>query len=97
MNIEVHIKHFPSYASKWNPIEHRLFCHVARVLNGVFIRSFEEFKKLVARAKTKTGLKVTVSDIDGDYKTGASGKKEDWSGKISFGDILPKWNYSCAP
>jgi hypothetical protein len=44
----------------------------------------------VARAKTKTGLKVTVSDVGGDYKTGASGKKEDWEGKINFGDILPK-------
>jgi hypothetical protein len=97
IGIEVHIKHYPSYASKWNPIEHRVFCHVARVIKGVFIRSFEEFKNLVARAKTKTGLEVTVNEIEGDYKTGAKGLKEDWDGSIIFQEILPQWNYSCLP
>lgn len=97
MGIDIFIKHYPSYASKWNPIEHRVFCHVARVINGVFIRTFEEFKNLVSRAKTKTGLEVTVNDIEGDYKTGSRGTKEDWEGAIKFGDILPKWNYACAP
>lgn len=97
MGIDVHIKHYPSYASKWNPIEHRVFCHVARVIKGVFIRSFDELKKLVARAKTKTGLIVTVNEIDGEYKTGASGKKKDWEGTIQFGSVLPQWNYSCQP
>lgn len=97
MGIDVFIKHYPSYASKWNPIEHRVFCHVARVINGVFIRTFKAFKSLVSRAKTKTGLKVTANDIDGDYQSGARGKKEDWEGSIKFGSILPKWNYACAP
>ena len=97
IGIEVHIKHYPSYASKWNPIEHRVFCHVARVIKGVFIRSFEEFKNLVARAKTKTGLEVTVNEIEGDYKTGEKGLKEDWDGSIIFQEILPQWNYSCLP
>lgn len=97
MGIEVYIKHYPSYASKWNPIEHRVFPHVTRAISGVFIRSYEEFKKLISRAKTKTGLKVTVNDIDGEYKIGARGKKEDWESNIKFGGTLPKWNYSCAP
>ncbi len=97
MEIEVVIKHYPPYASKWNPIEHRVFCHVARVINGVFIRTFDEFNQLVSRSKTKTGLKVTVNDIDGTYQTGERGKKEDWEGAIKFGKILPQWNYSCAP
>ena len=78
-------------------LEHRVFCHVARVIKGVFIRSLEEFKNLVARAKTKTGLQVTVNEIDGAYKTGAKGLKEDWDGSIIFEEILPKWNYSCLP
>ena len=48
-------------------------------------------------SKTKTGLKVTVNNVDGNYETGASGLKEDWDGRITFGEILPQWNYSCAP
>lgn len=97
MGIEVYIKHYPSYASKWNPIEHRVFPHITRAISGVFIRSYEEFKKLVSRAKTKTGLKITVNDIDGEYEAGARGKKEDWEGSVKFGSTLPKWNYSCTP
>ena len=93
----VYIKHYPSYASKWNPIEHRVFPHITRAISGVFIRSYEEFKKLVSRAKTKTGLKVTVNDIDAEYEAGARGKKEDWEGNVKFGPTLPKWNYSCTP
>ena len=97
IGVELHIKHYPSYASKWNPIEHRVFPYVSRVIKGVFIRSYEEFKNLISRAQTKTGLKITVNDVDGDYETGARGKKEDWEARIKLGAILPKWNYSCAP
>ena len=32
LGLEIMIKHYPSYASKWNPIEHRVFCHVHRVI-----------------------------------------------------------------
>ena len=97
MGIQVHIKHYPSYASKWNPIEHCVFCHVARVIKGVFIRTFEEFKKLVSRAKTKTGLQVTVNDLEGDYQIGLRGNKESWEGIVQLEPVLPKWNYFCPP
>ena len=97
MGIDILIKHYPSYASKWNPIEHRVFCHVARAIHGVFIRTFDEFKNLVARTKTKKGLSVTVRFIEGTYQTGERGQKEDWDGSIKFDDILPKWNYGCVP
>ena len=97
MGIDIFIKHYPSYTTKWNPIEHRVFCHVARAIHGVFIRTFDEFQNLVARTKTKTGLTVTVRLIEGTYQTGARGQKEDWDGSIKFGDILPKWNYGCVP
>ncbi|MCP4105006.1 MAG: ISAzo13 family transposase [Desulfobacteraceae bacterium] len=34
IGVEIRVAHYPSYASKWNPIEHRLFCHVTRALKG---------------------------------------------------------------
>lgn len=97
IGIEIVIKHYPSYASKWNPIEHKVFCHVARTIAGGFIRTFKELKNLISKAKTKTGLRVTVNDLKGDYQSGNRGKKEDWEGSIKFSDILPKWNYACSP
>ncbi len=97
MGIEIFIKHYPSYASKWNPIEHRVFCHIARVIAGGFIRTVSELVKLVSKATTKTGLKVTAEKLNGDYQSGSRGTKEGWEGSIKFGDILPKWNYWCSP
>lgn len=97
IGIHIFIKHYPSYASKWNPIEHRVFCHIARVIKGVFIRTFEELIKLISRAKTKTGLQVTVNELKGKYLKGTRGTQDDWDGFLQFDESIPKWNYSCAP
>ena len=97
LGLEIVIKHYPSYASKWNPIEHRVFCHVHHAISGVFIRTFDEFRKLVNRAKTKTGLVVVATIIEKVYEIGKRADKEDWEGKIRFSDILPQWNYSASP
>ncbi len=43
------------------------------------------------------GTSDIANNIDGVYKTGARGEKEDWEGTIRFGDVLPKWNYACTP
>ena len=43
INLELVIKHYPSYASKWNPIEHRVFPHVSRVIKGVMIYTMHQF------------------------------------------------------
>ena len=63
-------------------------------MQGVFIRSFDEFIKLVNRAKTKTGLKVIAYTNDKIYETGKRGSKEEVDNiDIIFDDIEPKWNY----
>ncbi|MFT7227301.1 MAG: putative GNAT superfamily acetyltransferase, partial [Neolewinella sp.] len=50
--------HYPPYASKWNPIEHRVFCHVHKAMQGIVLSDYELVKKLIAKTKTKEGLKV---------------------------------------
>ena len=98
IGIDVFIKHYPSYSSKWNPIEHRVFCHVARVIKGVFIKSIDTLKKLIERAKTKTGLKVDVNVIDKEYLIGKKTKKDELRDcKIKSDKTIPKWNYSVSP
>ena len=95
IGIKIFIKHYPSYASKWNPIEHRVFCHVARVIKGVFIETIADLKKLIERTKTKTGLRVDVNVIDETYSIGKKTKKEELEKcNIRHDKIIPKWNYS---
>ena len=98
LGIEIRVAHYPPYTSKYNPIEHRLFPHRTRACQGVIFKSIELVKGWMEKAKTSTGLQVTVDIIDKVYQTGrkyAEVFKEDM--KILFDEILPKWNYRVVP
>ena len=98
IGIEIRVAHYPPYTSKYNPIEHRLFPHLTRACQGVIFHSVELVKELMEKAKTSTGLEVTVDILDKVYQTGrkyAADFKDTM--KIMFDDILPKWNYRAIP
>lgn len=98
IGIEIRIAHYPPYASKYNPIEHRLFPHVTRACQGVIFENVQLVKKLMEKTKTSKGLKVTVQVIDKVYETGrkvADDFKENM--QIVFDDYLPQWNYRAVP
>ena len=98
IGLEIRVAHYPSYASKWNPIEHRLFCHVTRSLKGVILKSYELVKQLIESTKTKAGLTVKANIIKKTYETGrkyADNYKETM--RIVFDEKLGKWNYRAVP
>lgn len=98
LDLEIRIAHFPPYCSKHNPIEHRLFPHLTRACQGVVFHSVNIVKSLMEKAKTSTGLKVTVDILTGVYETGkkyAADFKENM--KIAFDEYLPRWNYRAIP
>lgn len=96
--IELRVAHYPPYCSKHNPIEHRVFPHITRACQGVIFHTVDIAKQFIERAKTTTGLRVTVSLLDKIYATGrkcVEGFKTTM--KIVFDDHLPKWNYRALP
>lgn len=98
IGVEIRIAHYPPYTSKWNPIEHRVFPHITRSLQGVVLTSLQLTRELIAKASTTTGLKVVACILDKVYATGkkvAAGFKE--SMRIVFDAHLGKWNYTAAP
>jgi Rhodopirellula transposase DDE domain len=98
LGIEIRIVHFPPYCSKFNPIEHRLFPHVTRALQGVVLESIEIAKQFMEKTSTSKGLKVTVRRLEKVYETGrkcAEGFKT--SMRIVFDAVLSKWNYVAVP
>lgn len=98
LGLEIRVAHYPPYASKYNPIEHRLFPHLTRACQGVIFHSLDLVKELMATAKTSKGLRVTVDIIDKVYQTGrkcAESFKEKMP--IVFDAVLPKWNYRAVP
>ena len=98
IQIEIRIAHYPPYSSKWNPIEHRLFPHVTRAMQGVLLKSHALVKELIEKTTTKPGLTVQARIINQIYQTGkklATGFKENM--KIIFDQVLGKWNYRAVP
>jgi hypothetical protein len=99
LGLTLRVAHYPSYCSKYNPIDHRLFPHVTRALQGVPLDSIDTVAKLInERASTNTGLKVFAQIVTKTYLTGkkvADDFKENM--KIQFDNFLPKWNYWTCP
>ena len=98
IGIKIRIAHYPPHTSKWNPIEHRLFPHITRSLQGMVLTTHQLTNTLVERTTTASGLKVFSSIFTRVYETGrkvAEGFKE--SMRIVFDDHLALWNYVAVP
>ncbi len=100
IGIEVRVAHYPSYCSKYNPIERRFFPHVARACTGMLFDTLEHVVELMRKATTSTGLRTTVNVIKRIYETGRQATatmnaviKE----TVTLHDLLPKWNYTILP
>lgn len=94
IGIEIRVAHYPPYTSKWNPIEHRVFPHITRALQGAVLTSRLLAKELIEKATTKAGLKVFACIFNKVYETGrkvVDGFKE--SMRIVFDKYLGQWNY----
>lgn len=70
LGIEIEVCHFPPGTSKWNRIEHRLFCHITRTWRGAPLESYELVVSLIGATHTTTGLEVHATLDASDYKKG---------------------------
>jgi len=94
-NLEATVCHYPSAASKWNPIEHRLFSEISKNWRGPPRVSYETVLKYIRRTKTKTktGLNVRAPLVTKGDKKGMNVSKDDFEAiAIKAHKTLPKWN-----
>lgn len=94
----IRVAHYPPGCSKYNPIEHRLFPHVTRKLQGLFLKSLPMLRDLARKATTCTGLRVFARSLRGLYETGkqATVKSLDQL-RILLDRTLSWWNYVISP
>ena len=100
IGIKIRVAHYPSYCSKYNPIERRFFPHVSRACTGMLFDILETAVALIRKTCTSTGLQTTVNVIQRIYETGRSATqemKEYLRSTIDFDEFLPKWNYTVVP
>lgn len=97
--IEVQVCHYPSGASKWNPIEHRMFSYISKNWAGVPLRTIGIAKNYIETTTTKKGLKIKAFLNYKEYQSGLKYDKKVVENeiKIKWNETLPQWNYSILP
>ncbi len=96
--LAVTVSHFPTGASKWNPIEHRLFSEISKRWAGQPLNTYSTIVNLIGTTTTQTGLNVRSQLITKHYPTDQ--KVSDLNMQAVNLDrhaILPAWNYTIAP
>ena len=94
----LNVCHFPPGTSKWNKIEHRLFCHVTQNWRGKPLVSHDLIVKLIGSTTTSTGLKVKAALDTDRYESGIKvTNKELNEVQIKRDDFHGEWNYSILP
>ena len=98
IKMEITVCHFPPGTSKWNKIEHRLFCHITMNWKGIPLEDYETVVQLIGAVKTKQGLKVKARLDLNEYEKGrvitVAELKEV---NIKRHKFHPEWNYTIKP
>lgn len=93
--LKVHVSHYPPGASKWNPIEHRLFSFISKNSAGQPLTSYEKMLNYIRTVKTQTGLRVRANLLAKRYARGIE-ISDGLMNQINIrgGRVLPAWNYT---
>lgn len=96
--LTLQVCHYPPGTSKWNKIEHRLFCHITENWRGTPLTSRLVVVELIAATTTRTGLKVRCELDTRTYPKGIKVSDEEMAGLNIEGDAFhPEWNYTVSP
>jgi len=96
--LAVTVAHYPPGASKWNPIEHRLFSEITKNWAGRPLDSNETVLNYLRTTRTKTGLEVRAHLIGKVYETGRKISDSQLETiNLIQPDTLPRWNYTISP
>jgi DDE family transposase len=98
LGLSIQVCHFPPGTSKWNKIEHRMFCHITQNWRGKPLVSHDIIINLIANTSTKNGLKILAAMDEGSYPTGVEvPDKELKAVKIKRAAFHGDWNYTILP
>jgi hypothetical protein len=96
--LRIRVSHFPPGTSKWNKIEHRLFCHITQNWRGKPLRTFETIVDLIGNTRTAAGLRVKAKIDSRKYRTGVVITKAQMRDlALRPGEFHGEWNYELQP
>jgi len=98
LGVKVRVCHYPPGASKWNPIEHRLFSFISGNWAAQPLESYPTMLNFIRTTQTSTGLKVRAHLNSKEYQKGiriSDAQMHDI--RLTKYRVNPEWNYSIAP
>jgi Rhodopirellula transposase DDE domain len=98
IGLRISVCHFPPGTSKWNKIEHRMFCHITENWRGKPLVSRAVIVNLIGNTKTRTGLTIKAELDENRYPTGIKVSDEDLAAvRIKREKFHGDWNYTILP
>ena len=95
LGLSVTVCHYPSGASKWNPVEHRLFGPISVNWAGKPLRCLGTLLGYIRGTVTATGLEVAAKLLERTYVTKIKVSKQEMKGvRLIRHKVCPNWNYT---
>lgn len=96
--LRVHVSHYPPGTSKWNKIEHRMFCHITQNWRGRPLESLEAVVNLIGSTTTSAGLRIRASLDKRRYDKGIVVTPDEMA-KVNLqpARVRGEWSYLIAP
>jgi Rhodopirellula transposase DDE domain len=96
--LRIAVCHFPPGTSKWNKIEHRMFCHITQNWRGKPLQSRAVVVNLIGSTKTRTGLQVRAELDTNSYPIGIKVSDDELAAvNIKQANFHGDWNYTISP
>jgi hypothetical protein len=98
LGLKIHVCHFPPGTSKWNKIEHRMFCHITENWRGRPLVSHAVVVNLIGSTRTRTGLRIQAELDTNAYEKGIKVTNEELAGvRLNRDKFHGEWNYTVLP
>ena len=95
LGLPLQVCHFPPGTSKWNKIEHRMFCFITKNWRGRPLTSHQTIVELISNTATDTGLIVRAALDENEYETGIKISDEELSQvRLKRSEFHGEWNYT---
>lgn len=98
LGLEITVCHYPAGASKWNPIEHRLFGPISINWAGKPLETVTVMLAYIRGTATDTGLQIQAFLVEDVYEKGIQVTKAMMAAlQIHWHEVCPRWNYTIKP
>lgn len=98
IGLRITVCHFPPGTSKWNTIEHRMFCHITENWRGRPLVGRAVAVNLIGGTRTRAGLRINAELDTNSYETGLEVSDEEYAAiEIKRATFHGDWNYTISP